>query len=178
MREPNVIGDWQEYDQDRAGLRVRVHGLEKAEPPRGREDAAEGLTYFRFRVTVENRGGAPVGVHLEDGQLDVRTGADGESAVLDWRNSQFIEGYDIYPLRRATAVLYAAAADASLHRVDIQVHVRMDEEWTERHLWSADLTLPAGMAEPAAAARADASAADLAGQVSNYLRREAERGQG
>jgi hypothetical protein len=129
-------------------------------------------------VTVENRGGAPVGVHLEDGQLDVRTGADGESALLDWRNSQFIEGYDIYPLRRATAVLYAAAADASLHRVDIQVHVRMDEEWTERHLWSADLTLPAGMAEPAAAARAEAGAADLAGQVSNYLRREAERGQG
>ncbi|MEU5513753.1 hypothetical protein [Streptomyces griseoaurantiacus] len=177
MREPNVIGDWQEYDQDRAGLRVRVHGLEKAEPPRGREEAAEGLTYFRFRVTVENRGPAAVGVHLEDGQLDVRTGTDGESALLDWRNSQFIEGYDVYPLRRATAVLYAAAADTSLHRVDIQVHVRMDEEWTDRHLWSADLTLPAGVTETAAA-RADAGAADLAGQVSNYLRREAERGQG
>ena len=129
-------------------------------------------------MTVENRGPAPVGVHLEDGQLDVRTGADGESALLDWRNSQFIEGYDVYPLRRATAVLYAAAADASLHRVDIQVHVRMDEEWTERHLWSADLTLPAVMADSATAARAGADAADLAGQVSNYLRREAERGQG
>jgi hypothetical protein len=177
VREPNVIGDWQEYDQDRAGLRVRVHALEKAEPPRGRDEAAEGLAYFRFRVTVENRGGVPVGIHLEDGQFDVRVGADGESAFLDWRNSQFIEGYDIHPLRRATAVLYAAGPDTALNRVDIQVHVRADEEWTDRHLWSGDLTLPDGVVDPGAA-RTDATPESLAGQVSNFLRREAERGQG
>ncbi len=41
MYEPNVVGDWQEYDEH-AGLRVRVHRLEQAEPPRGRDDAAEG----------------------------------------------------------------------------------------------------------------------------------------
>ena len=107
MYEPNVVGDWQEYDEH-AGLRVRVHRLEAAEPPRGRDDAAEGLAYFRLRVTVENRGDRHLGVHLEDGQIDVRIGPDGESAFIDWRNSQFIEGFDVYPLRRATAVLYAA----------------------------------------------------------------------
>lgn len=107
MYEPNVVGDWQEYDEH-AGLRVRVHRLEAAEPPRGRDDAAEGLTYFSVRVTVENRGDQHPTVHLEDGQIDVRIGPDGESAFIDWRNSQFIEGFDVYPLRRATAVLFAA----------------------------------------------------------------------
>lgn len=31
MYEPNVVGDWQEYEEH-AGLRVRVHRLEAAEP--------------------------------------------------------------------------------------------------------------------------------------------------
>ncbi|KPI05174.1 hypothetical protein OK074_0312 [Actinobacteria bacterium OK074] len=183
MREPNVIGDWQEYEEDCVGLRIRVHGLEKAEPPRGRDEAAEGLSYFRFRVTVENRSGDVVGIHLEDGQLDVRTGTEGEAVLLDWRNSQFIEGYDLYPLRRATAVLYAAAVEDTLSRVDIQVQLKADEDWTDRHLWAGDLTLaapaePAG--ETAAAAARPAAAADtgdnLACQISNFLRREAESG--
>ncbi|CAM5694428.1 hypothetical protein SGLAM104S_03478 [Streptomyces glaucescens] len=111
MYEPNVVGDWHEYDEH-AGLRLRVHRLERAEPPRGRDDAADGLTYFRLRVTIENRGAERFGIHLEDGQIDVRIGPDGESAFMDWRNSQFIEGYDIYPLRRITAVLYAAGPRA------------------------------------------------------------------
>lgn len=128
MYEPNVVGDWQEYDEH-AGLRVRVHRLEAGDPPRGRDDATEGLSYFRVRVTVENRGERPVCIHLEDGQIDVRTGPDGESAFIDWRNSQFIEGFDVYPLRRATAVLYAAAPEASLAQVDVQVQLRADEEW-------------------------------------------------
>lgn len=76
--------------------------------PAGRDDAADDLTYFRFRVTVENRTTEHFGIHLEDGQIDIRVGPDGESAFLDWRNSQFIEGFDVYPLRRATAVLFAA----------------------------------------------------------------------
>jgi len=174
VREPNVIGDWQECEDEHAGLRVRVHGLEKAEPPRGRDDAAEGLIYFRFRVTVENRTSEPLSVHLEDGQLDVRTGPDGESAFLDWRNSQFIEGFDVYPLRRATAVLYAAGAEASLTRVDVQIQLKADEEWTDRYLWSADMTLPEGLDDPGT--RPDVAWESLACQVSNFLRKEAEQG--
>ncbi|KFF98618.1 hypothetical protein PV367_04510 [Streptomyces europaeiscabiei] len=172
MREPNVIGDWQEYDGDLAGLRVRVHGVECAEPPRGRDDAAEGLTYFRFRVTVENRGAEHVGLHLEDGQLDIRTGPDGESAFLDWRNSRFIEGFDLYPLRRATSVLYAAAAEAHLTQFDIQVQLRVDEEWAERYLWSGGIGVDEDLLDPAGGTGREG----IAGQISAFLHEEAERG--
>ncbi|MDX3749005.1 hypothetical protein [Streptomyces sp. AK08-02] len=141
MREPNVVGDWHEYGEH-AGLRVRVHRLVAAEPPRGRDDAAEGLTYFSLRVTVENRGDRHFGVHLEDGQIDVRLGPDGEGAFIDWRNSQFIEGFDVHPLRRATAVLYAAGPEASLAQVDVQIQLRVEEEWTSRHLWAGGIGLP------------------------------------
>ncbi|POX46461.1 hypothetical protein [Streptomyces sp. Ru72] len=175
MHEPHVIGDWQECGDEHAGLRVRVHGLEKAEPPRGRDDSAEGLTYFRFRVTVENRSAEPVGIHLEDGQLDVRTGSDGESAFLDWRNSHFIEGFDVYPLRRATAVLYAAAPESALSLVDIQVQLKADDEWTDRYLWSGDMTVTDG--PQGTATRADGISETLAGQISTFLREQAERGQ-
>ncbi|MGW3498440.1 hypothetical protein [Streptomyces sp. NPDC001020] len=176
MREPNVIGDWQECADEHAGLRVRVHGLEKAEPPRGRDEAAEGLVYFRFRVTVENRMQDAVGIHLEDGQVDARTGFDGESAFLDWRNSQFIEGFDLYPLRRATAVLYAAAPESCLHLVDIQVQVKADDEWADRYMWSGNMTMPDGL--PGTGARSEGVAESLAGQIGVFLREEAERGQG
>ncbi|MGW8064124.1 hypothetical protein ACVV2G_18080 [Streptomyces ziwulingensis] len=172
MYEPNVVGDWQEYDEHE-GLRVRVHRLEPAEPPRGRDDAAEGLTYFRVRVTVENRGPRHLGVHLEDGQVDVRTGPDGESAFLDWRNCQFIEGFDVYPLRRATAVLYAAGPEASLSQVDVQVQVRVDEEWADRRVWTGGLGLPDGGAEPPAGSARDDG---LVCQVSAFLREQAEEG--
>jgi hypothetical protein len=167
--EPNVVGDWQEYDEH-AGLRVRVHRLEQNEPPRGRDDAAEGLTYFSLRVTVENRGERHYGIHLEDGQIDVRIGSDGESAFIDWRNSQFIEGFDVYPLRRATAVLYAAGPEASLGQVDVQIQLRVEEEWTERRLWAGGIGLHEG------AAHAGAGRECLAHQVSNFLRDQAEEG--
>ncbi|MFB7244095.1 hypothetical protein CW362_35430 [Streptomyces populi] len=170
MREPNVVGDWQEYDEQ-VGLRVRVHGVEKAEPPKGRDDAADELTYFRFRVTVENRATEHFGIHLEDGQIDIRVGADGESAFLDWRNCQFIEGYDVYPLRRATAVLFAAGPEAVLHRMDIQIQLKVDDEWTERYLWAGGIESDAAVE---AGARPDAARDSLACQVSNFLRREAE----
>nr|WP_206439941.1 hypothetical protein [Streptomyces scabichelini] len=151
-------------------MRVRVHGLEKAEPPRGRDDAAEGLTYFRFRVTVENRTTDYFGIHLEDGQLDVRAGADGESAFLDWRNSQFIEGFDVYPLRRVTAVLYAAADETRVPQVDVQVQLKVDDEWTHRYLWSGGIDLR----EPAVGvgARPDGPKDSLAAQVTSFLRKE------
>ncbi|WP_112466453.1 hypothetical protein [Streptomyces triticisoli] len=174
MYEPNVVGDWQEYDEH-AGLRVRVHCLEQAEPPRGRDEAAEGLTYFRFRITVENRGGRRFGVHLEDGQIDVRTGPDGEGAFVDWRNSQFIEGYDVYPLRRATAVLYAAGPEAALSQIDVQVQLRVDDEWVERRLWSGGI----GVHEEsvaAAGAHTAGTAGGLAHQISNFLRDQAGPG--
>jgi hypothetical protein len=169
-----VVGDWQEYDDEHAGLRIRVHGLEKAEPPRGRDDAAEGLIYFRFRVTVENRTTEHFGIHLEDGQLDIRIGTDGESAFLDWRNSQFIEGFDVYPLRRATAVLFAAAPESGLSHVDIQVQLKVDDEWTERNLWSGGI----GLHEPAVGvgARPESAADGLAAQVISFLEREAGPG--
>ncbi|MEU6526280.1 hypothetical protein ABZ892_26460 [Streptomyces sp. NPDC046924] len=171
MYEPNVVGDWQEYDEH-AGLRVRVHRLESGEPPRGRDDAAQGLTYFSVRVTVENRGERKFGIHLEDGQVDVRTGPDGESAFIDWRNSQFIEGFDVYPLRRATAVLYAAAPEASLSHVDVQVQLRADEEWSGRRLWSGAIAVHDGTAgAPGGGAREG-----LAHQLSAFLRDQAEEG--
>jgi hypothetical protein len=169
--EPNVVGDWQEYDEH-AGLRVRVHRLEAAEPPRGRDDAAEGLTYFRLRVTVENRGDRHYGIHLEDGQIDVRIGRDGEAAFIDWRNTQFIEGFDVYPLRRATAVLYAAGPEASLSQIDVQIQLRVEEEWTDRRLWAGGLGLHEGSVGSHAAAMRDG----LAHQVSNFLRDQAEEG--
>ncbi|WP_151484444.1 hypothetical protein [Streptomyces albicerus] len=174
MYEPNVVGDWQEYDDEHAGLRVCVHGLEKAEPPRGRDDAAEGLSYFRFRVTVENRTTEHFGIHLEDGQLDIRIGTDGESAFLDWRNSQFIEGFDVYPLRRVTAVLYAAAPENVLTQVDIQVQLKVDDEWTDRYLWSGGI----GLHDSAVGvgARHDSTADGLAAQVISFLEKEAGPG--
>ncbi|MFI2436767.1 hypothetical protein [Streptomyces sp. NPDC018693] len=172
MYEPNVVGDWQEYEEH-AGLRLRVHRLERGEPPRGRDDAAEGLTYFRLRITVENRGEGRFTVHLEDGQVDVRVGPDGESAFVDWRNTQFIEGFDVYPLRRATAVLYAAGPEAALGQVDVQVQLRVDDEWSDRRLWTGGL---GAEGEPVGAPAGGAAHDMLAHQVSSFLRRQAEEG--
>nr|WP_202529166.1 hypothetical protein [Streptomyces sp. SID486] len=154
-------------------MRVRVHRLEAAEPPRGRDDAAAGLTYFSVRVTVENRGERHFGIHLEDGQLDVRVGPDGEGAFIDWRNSQFIEGFDVYPLRRATAVLYAAAPEGALTHVDVQVQLRVDEEWADRRLWAGGIGV---MEATASAAPASTGQAGLAHQVSAFLRDQTEPG--
>jgi hypothetical protein len=169
--EPHVVGDWHEYEEH-AGLRVRVHRLEQAEPPRGRDDAAEGLTYFALRVTVENRGPERFGIHLEDGQVDVRIGPDGEGAFIDWRNSQFVEGFDVYPLRRVTAVLYAAGPAASMSQVDVLVLVRVDDDWADRRLWSGGIGLHEATGGVSAAAGRDS----LARQVSNFLRDQAEEG--
>lgn len=173
MDEPNVLGDWQEC-ANHAGLRVRVHDLEQTEPPRGRDDAAAGLVYFRFRVTVENRGTRRFGIHLEDGQIEVRRGTDGESAFLDWRNSQFIEGFDVYPLRRATAVLYAAGPEAELNQLDVQVQLKVDDDWDDRHLWSGGT----GLHEVDNDARPSAAGDSLASQVTRFLEREAGPGAG
>jgi len=127
-------------------------------------------------VTVENRGIARLGIHMEDGQIEVRLGPDGEAAFLDWRNSQFIEGFDVYPLRRATAVLYAAGTEAALQQVDVQVQLKVDEDWDERYLWAGGIGLHEG--PPDAEARPGAAADSLAGQVTRFLEREAGSGPG
>ncbi|MFY1679763.1 MULTISPECIES: hypothetical protein [unclassified Streptomyces] len=172
MYEPNVVGDWQECDEH-PGLRLRVHGVDLGDPPHGRDDAAEGLRYFRLRVTVENRAARRACVHLEDGQVDVRVGADGESAFVDWRNSRFIEGFEVHPLRRATAVLYAAGPDEGLRRLDVQVQLRVDDVWTGRWLWvggvGLDLPLPGTAGGPA-------RDSGLVDQVSAFLRDRADGG--
>ncbi|MEU4659818.1 hypothetical protein AB0G32_38810 [Streptomyces sp. NPDC023723] len=164
MYEPNVVGDWQEYDEH-PGLRVRVHRVEPGEPPRGRDDAAEGLTYFRLRVTVENRGEQRFCVHLEDGQIDVRLGPDGEGAFIDWRNSQFVEGFDVYPLRRVTAVVHAAGPEADLGQLDVQVQLRIDEEWTGRRLWTGGV----GLVESPGGACPSAGREELERQMTTFL---------
>ncbi|OAH12625.1 hypothetical protein [Streptomyces jeddahensis] len=170
MHEPNIVGDWQEYDDEHPGLRVRVHDLKKDEPPRGRDDHAKDLTYFSFRVTVENRSGESIALQLEDGQLDVRIGGDGEGAFLDWRNSQFIEGFDVYPLRRATATIFAAGPEDQLEIVDVQVQLRADEEWTRRCVWVGGIGVP----QPSACGgkRPGAAKDSIAAQVSRYLEGE------
>ncbi|WP_320774133.1 hypothetical protein [Streptomyces sp. CRN 30] len=171
MYEPNVVGDWQEFDEH-PGLRARVHRVEVGEPPRGRDDAAEGLTYFRLRVTVENRSERAFCLHLEDGQIDVRIGPDGEGAFIDWRNSQFVEGFDVHPLRRATAVVHAAGAEADLARVDVQVQLRIDDEWTGRRLWTGAV----GAGPGPAGTCPSASREELAHQLTAFLRDQAEEG--
>ena len=119
------------------------------------------------------RGDRHLGIHLEDGQIDVRIGSDGEAAFIDWRNSQFIEGFDVHPLRRATAVLYAAGPEASLSQVDVQVQLRVDEEWADRRLWTGGI----GLHEPATGSLSGTVRDDgLAHQVSAFLRDQAEEG--
>ncbi len=144
--------------------------------PSRRADATTpppGLTYFSVRVTVENRGARPYGIHLEDGQIDVRVGPDGEGAFIDWRNSQFIEGFDVYPLRRATAVLYAAAPEAALTHVDVRVQLRVDDEWTGRRLWAGGIGV---LGSTPATAPTGTGQGSLAHQVSAFLRDQAEPG--
>ncbi len=104
----------------------------------------------------------------------MRIGPDGEGAFLDWRNSQFIEGFDVYPLRRATAVVYAAGPEASLGQIDVQVQLRVDDEWTGRRLWTGGLGLPDEQSPGAAPGAGRESG--LAHQVSAFLRDQASDG--
>ncbi|MGW6145895.1 hypothetical protein ACWFR4_49200, partial [Streptomyces sp. NPDC055140] len=93
MHRPNVIGDWREYEDDYAGIRVRVHSFKKGDvPPNSRDSDAKGLTYFSFRVTVENRAEEWFLIELSQGNLDVRAGKDGEGAFDDHRSKE-IEGF-------------------------------------------------------------------------------------
>jgi hypothetical protein len=167
MHRPNVIGDWREYEGDHEGIRVRVHSFKKGDvPPEGRDSDARKLKYFSFRVTVENRAEEWFLIELERRHIDVRVGEDGDSAFVDY-NSKEIEGFKLYPLRRATATFYAAAPARDLDVVDIQVHMSIDDELSAPQVWVGGADVP----EPSTSTSAKTSRAkgSLADEVSKFL---------
>lgn len=170
MYEPNVMGDWQEYDEELAGLRVRVHGLKKGDVPlAGRNDKAKGLTYASFRVTVENRAAELFSIDLRARHCDVRLGRDGEAAFID-PDSKWIDGFDVYPMRRATAVVYAAGPVARLGVLAAQVQMKVDDEWTHRYVWVGGVGMD--QASTRAGKRASNASNSIASEVSRFLEEE------
>lgn len=171
MDMPNVIGDWQEYQSDElAGLRVRVHGLQKGVPPRGRDDDAKGLTYVSFQVTYENRGTEVHSIDLSrhPKHVDVRVGRDGHAAFVDIDGSERIRGYNLYPQRRVTAVIYAAASAGKLKQVDVQISPEIDDESTFGYLWVGGLGVHENSAR--ASTRASTASRSVAGEVEQFLK--------
>jgi hypothetical protein len=69
-------------------------------------------------------------------------------------------------------VLYAAGAEASLSLVDVQVQLRVEEEWADRRLWSGGI----GAHEGPAGAQQGAVRDSLAHQVSVFLQDQAGEG--
>ncbi|GAB2325407.1 hypothetical protein [Streptomyces variabilis] len=167
--QPNVIGDWREYEDDHKGIRVRVHSLKKGDiPPEGRDSDAKGLTYFSFRVTVENRAEEWFEIKLERRHIDVRAGRDGDSVYLDY-NSREIEGFKLYPLRRASATFYAAAP---ARRLDIQIRMRIDDEPSDPQVWVGGADVPE--AATRASKKATRAKDSLANEVSKYLQEQGD----
>ncbi|MFB7576361.1 hypothetical protein [Streptomyces sp. NPDC056165] len=167
MLHPNVIGDWQEYDEDFTGLRVRVHSFEKGDVPRrGRDDEAKGLTYFSFQVTVENRAEEYFDLRLYRNEVQIRAGKDGHSAFLDVYGSVWIEDFRLYPLRRASATIYAAALASHLKTLDIQIAMRVDHEDTDPYVWLGSDGVPESTGRTAAK---KTSGKGIADEVSKFL---------
>ncbi|MFD9903292.1 hypothetical protein [Streptomyces sp. NPDC059063] len=170
MDVPNVVGDWQEYQSEElAGLRVRVHHLRKATPKRGRDDDAKGLTYVAFDVTFENRGAEYFSVDLHDHprHFDVRVGRDGHGAFVDEYGSAGIRDFNLYPQRRVTAVLYAAAPAAKLKQLDIQISPRIDDEPVFGYVWVGALGLHEGSTRTST--RASTAKTGVASEVERFL---------
>ena len=69
------------------------------------------------------------------------------------------------------AVLYAAGPEDSLSQVDVQIQLRVEEEWADRRLWAGGL----GLQEPVGT-HATTLRDGLALQVSDFLREQAEEG--
>ncbi|MFF8882080.1 hypothetical protein [Streptomyces flaveolus] len=171
MDIPNVIGDWQEYQSEEwAGLRVRVHNLKKATPPCGRDDDAKGLIYVSFQVTFENRGKEFYNIDLRryPGDFQVRVGSDGHAAFVDRYGSDLIEDYNLYPPRRATAVIYAAATPARLKQIDIQISPDIDGQTAFGYHWVGGLGIHEGSTR--ASARASTAKPSVANQVEQFLK--------
>ena len=172
MREPNVIGDWQEYDGDLAGLRVRVHGVECAEPPRGRDDAAEGLTYFRFRVSVENRGAEhvdppPGGRPARHPHPAPTARAPSSTGATPGSSRASTSAPCVAPPPCCTR----PPPKARLAQFDVQVQLRVDE-MGQAVFWSGGI----GVDEASSSRRAATGREGIAGQISAFLHEEAERG--
>ncbi|SDK48628.1 hypothetical protein [Streptomyces indicus] len=174
MDIPNVIGDWQEYQSEQwAGLRVRVHSLKKREPPRGRDDDAKGLTYITFQVTFENRGTTFFNIDLFDHpqHFDVRVGRDGLGAYVDERASSGIYDFNLYPQRRATAVVFAAAPTAQLKQLAIQISPGIDDDQSFGYVWVGGLGVHEGSTR--GSSRASNSTSGVAHEVERFLQDEA-----
>ncbi|MFI6122510.1 hypothetical protein ACIBCU_22265 [Streptomyces sp. NPDC051064] len=169
---PVGVGVWLEYDDGHKGIRVRVHSLKKGDvPPEGRDSDAKGLTYFSFRVTVENRAEEWFMVELERRHLDVRAGKDGDSVYLDY-NSREIEGFKLYPLRRASATFHAAAPARRLDVIDIQVHMRIDDEPSTPYVWVGGADVPESATRTSK--RATRAKDSLASEVSKFLEEQGD----
>ncbi len=174
MDVPNVVGDWQDYrSTELSGLRVRVHGLKRAVPRRGRDEDAKGLTYVAFDVTFENRGRAFVTIDLHDHpwHYDVRVGRDGHGAFVDEYGSVVIRDFNLYPQRRVTATLYAAAPVAKLNQVDVQISPRIDGEPSFGYVWVGGLGVHE--ASTRVGARASTAKAGVASEVERFLQENA-----
>ncbi|MFH8657990.1 hypothetical protein [Streptomyces afghaniensis] len=177
MDVPNVIGDWQEYQSGAlAGLRVRVHNLKKATPRQGRDDKAKGLTYVSFEVTYENRGTKHHEIDLDrrPQHVDVRVGRDGHAAFIDIHSSDVIEEYNLFPQRRVTAVIYAAASAAKLKQIDIQISPSIDDDPTFGYHWVGGLGVHEGSTR--AGSRASTAKPSVANQVEQFLKGTAPDG--
>ncbi|MFB7576373.1 hypothetical protein [Streptomyces sp. NPDC056165] len=84
---------------------------------------------------VENRAEEYFDLRLSDDEVQIRAGKDGHSAFLDWHGSAWIKNFRLYPLRRATATIYAAAPASHLKALDIQIAMRVDDETTRPYVW-------------------------------------------
>ncbi|MBQ0975752.1 hypothetical protein KBZ00_32300 [Streptomyces sp. RK31] len=171
MDVPNVIGDWQEYQSDElSGLRVRVHDLKKAKPSRGRDDDAKGLTYVSFQVTFENRGSEYYGIDFRDHpkHVDVRVGRDGHEAFVDIYGSSRIREFNLYPHRRVTAVIYAAATPAKLKQIDIQICPEIDDDTIFGYHWVGGLGVHEGSTRTSR--RASTAEPSVANEVEQFLK--------
>ncbi|MFE2928084.1 hypothetical protein [Streptomyces goshikiensis] len=171
MNVPNVVGDWQEYQsKEWAGLRVRVHSLKKAVPPRGRDQAAKGLTYVSFQVTFENRGSEYFSISLSSHpyHYEVRVGAGGHGAFIDEGGSDRIRDFNLYPQRRVTATLYLAAPPTQLKQLDIQISPYIDGESSFGYVWVGGLGVHEGSTH--LGSRASTAEPGVANEVERFLK--------
>ncbi|MBJ3809884.1 hypothetical protein [Streptomyces flavofungini] len=170
MDIPNVVGDWQEYQSEEwAGLRVRVHHLRRATPQRGRDEDAKGLTYVAFDVTLDNRGSTYFSIDLHDHprHYDVRVGRDGHGAFVDEFGGAVIRDFNLYPQRRVTATLYAAAPASKLKQLDIQISPAVDDEPAFGYVWSGGLGVHEGSTRTDG--RASSAKTGVASEVERFL---------
>ncbi|MEV8326034.1 hypothetical protein [Kitasatospora sp. NPDC056731] len=172
MHVPNLVGDWQEYDEAFAGVRIRVYDLKRVDPPKYRHDDAKGLTYFGFSVTVENRAEEYFTIDLDRWGLDVRIGKNGESALVDESNSKLIRGFNVYPMHRATASILGAGLASKLKTMDIQVGLHIDGVQARRYVWAGGM----GVHEQSTGRglRPSTARTSIASEVTRFLEGESE----